>query len=48
MQIDKHEFWLAMLLAGVLSLGACSAPGEKADPPVTLRNVSYDPTREFY
>ena len=34
-----------MLLAGLASGGRAS---RAATPPVTLLNVSYDPTREFY
>ncbi|HVG57291.1 MAG TPA: sulfate ABC transporter substrate-binding protein [Hyalangium sp.] len=32
----------------LLSLSACSRPGAAAAEPVTLLNVSYDPTRELY
>ena len=39
--------WLALPLL-ILALGASYPPGGVADQTVTLLNVSYDPTREFY
>lgn len=39
---------LLALPALLLSLSACSRPGAAAGESVTLLNVSYDPTREFY
>jgi sulfate transport system substrate-binding protein len=36
--------WLAGVLAGIVCVGASAL----AQSPVTLLNVSYDPTREFY
>jgi sulfate/thiosulfate-binding protein len=39
---------LAPLLTGVLAAAATPFAGQTAPKPVTLLNVSYDPTREFY
>jgi sulfate/thiosulfate-binding protein len=50
---SRAPSWLssAVLLALpglLLSLSACSKPGAAPGEPVTLLNVSYDPTRELY
>lgn len=52
--VSRSLSWLlssAVLLALpglLLSLSACSKPGAAGAEPVTLLNVSYDPTRELY
>jgi len=39
--------WLLLTLLAVAGCGS-HVTGDSTHPPVTLRNVSYDPTREFY
>ena len=39
---------LWLLLSTVPALGGCSKPGAAQGEPITLLNVSYDPTRELY
>jgi sulfate/thiosulfate transport system substrate-binding protein len=39
---------LGLLLSTVPALGGCSKPGAAQGEPITLLNVSYDPTRELY
>ncbi|WP_257453404.1 sulfate ABC transporter substrate-binding protein [Archangium lipolyticum] len=39
---------LCLLLSAVPALGGCSKPGAGQGEPITLLNVSYDPTRELY
>jgi sulfate/thiosulfate-binding protein len=39
---------LSLLLAAVPALEGCSKPGAAQGEPITLLNVSYDPTRELY
>jgi sulfate transport system substrate-binding protein len=39
---------LGLLLSAVPALGGCSKPGGAQGEPITLLNVSYDPTRELY
>jgi sulfate transport system substrate-binding protein len=39
---------LSLLLSVVPALGGCSKPGATQTEPITLLNVSYDPTRELY
>ncbi|PTL81372.1 sulfate ABC transporter substrate-binding protein [Vitiosangium sp. GDMCC 1.1324] len=39
---------LSLLLSVVPALGGCSKPGAAQTEPITLLNVSYDPTRELY
>ncbi len=39
---------LSLLLSAVPALGGCSKPGAAQGEPITLLNVSYDPTRELY
>ena len=43
--VNNRSFWLTALLALGLGLGSSA---RAADKTVTLLNVSYDPTREFY
>ena len=47
----KHTLVTTLLAASLLALSACkktAAPATDGTAPVTLLNVSYDPTREFY
>ena len=52
--VNRSISWLlsssaVIVLPGLLlSLSACTKPGPAAAEPVTLLNVSYDPTRELY
>jgi sulfate transport system substrate-binding protein len=39
---------LSLVLSAVPALGGCSKPGAAQGEPITLLNVSYDPTRELY
>ncbi|MFY0528369.1 sulfate ABC transporter substrate-binding protein [Archangium gephyra] len=39
---------LSLLLSAVPALGGCAKPGAAQGEPITLLNVSYDPTRELY
>lgn len=47
---EKHTKYTAALLSTVmiLSLLLTGCSGRKDDGTVTITNVSYDPTREFY
>jgi len=44
----KSSHLLSLLLAVVLALGGCSKPADARGEPITLLNVSYDPTSEIY
>ena len=44
----NHTARIAMILILVLGLSGCAQPAPVNDLTVSLTNVSYDPTREFY
>ena len=44
----KSSHLLSLLMAVVSTLGGCSKPADARGEPITLLNVSYDPTRELY
>lgn len=48
MSIDKWNYLLPGILATLLTLPGCGSKPAAKGSPVTIRNVSYDPTREFY
>jgi len=48
MVIDKRHYLSTGLFLIVLSLAACASKPAGSTAPTSIRNVSYDPTREFY
>jgi sulfate transport system substrate-binding protein len=44
----KSSHLLSLLLVVASTLGGCSKPADGRAEPITLLNVSYDPTRELY